>query len=175
MAACLGMTAATVIIIAILWVLSKRLDFAGTKMCCCVSGAKSSSSGGTKVKRSKTRVTVASDGVNGFFARASERARKLDRGEELAPEIVISFQDPSDMLRVLSAERVRLLRLAKERPLAVSELAGGLKRDTRAVSRDVDLLEEFGLLQSRYVPNPGHGKRRIVHSRASRFQLEAAI
>ena len=121
------------------------------------------------------RVKIVTDGVNGFFARAQERARKLDRGEKLEPEIVISFEDPADMLRVLSAERVRLLRLAKKRPMAVSELAGGLKRDTRAVSRDVDLLEEFGLLRSSYEPNPGHGKRRIVHSRASTYQLQAAI
>ena len=125
--------------------------------------------------RKSTKVKVVTDGVNGFFARARERARKLDRGEKLAPEIVISFEDPADMLRVLSAERVRLLRLAKKKPMAVSELAGGLKRDTRAVSRDVDLLEEFGLLRSSYEPNPGHGKRRIVHSRASTYQLQAAI
>ncbi len=122
-----------------------------------------------------TEVKVVTDGVNGFFARGRARARKLDRGEKLAPEIVISFEDPADMLRVLSAERVRLLRLAKKRPMAVSELAGGLKRDTRAVSRDVDLLEEFGLLRSTYEPNPGHGKRRIVHSRADTYQLQAAI
>lgn len=121
------------------------------------------------------KLKVVTDGANGFFARARERARKLDRGEKLAPEIVISFEDPADMLRVLSAERVRLLRLAKKRPMPVSELAGGLKRDTRAVSRDVDLLEEFGLLRSSYEPNPGHGKRRIVHSRASTYQLQAAI
>ena len=59
-------------------------------------------------------------------------------------------------MRVLSAERIRLLRFAKQKPMAVSELAGGLKRDKRAVSRDVDMLEEFGLLQSRYEINPGH-------------------
>jgi hypothetical protein len=36
-----------------------------------------------------------------------------------------------------------------------------LKRHLQAVSRDVDLLERFGLLRSREA-NPGHGKRRIV-------------
>jgi predicted transcriptional regulator len=125
------------------------------------------------MKRAKVKIGV--DTVDGFFARARERARKLDRGEELAPEIIISFEDPSDMMRVLSAERVRLLRLAKQGPIAVSELAGGLKRDTRAVSRDVDLLEGFGLLRSSYEANPGHGKRRIVHSCASQYHLQAAI
>ena len=45
----------------------------------------------------------------------------------------------------------------------------GLKRDTRAVGRDVDLLERFGLLRTRYEKNPGHGKRRIVESRAAKY------
>ena len=125
------------------------------------------------MKRAKVRIGV--DTVDGFFARARARSRKLDLGEKLVPEIVISFEDPADMLRVLSAERVRLLRLARKKPMAVSELAGGLNRDARAVSRDLDLLEHFGLLRSRYEANPGHGKRRIVQPLASRYQLEATI
>ena len=110
------------------------------------------------------KVRIAADGASGFFGRARERARKLDQGEELEPGVVVSFEDPADMMRILSAERIRLLRLAKQKPAAVSDLAGKLKRDTRAVSRDVDLLEEFGLLRSQYEANPGHGKRRIIHS-----------
>ena len=122
-----------------------------------------------------TKIRVTTDGVKGFFARARERARKLDRGKELAPEITISFEDPADMLRVLSAQRIRLLRAAQEKATAVSELAAGLGRDTRAVSRDVDLLERFGLLRSRYEKNPGHGKRRIIEPQAAKYQLEATI
>jgi len=125
------------------------------------------------MKSAKVRIGV--DSVDGFLARARERARKLDRGEKITPEIVISFEDPADMLRVLSAQRIRLLRLAKKKPMPVADLAGQLKRDTRAVSRDVDLLEEFGLLRSRYETNPGHGRRRIVDARASTYQLHAAI
>lgn len=79
------------------------------------------------------------------------------------------------MLRVLSAERVRLLRVARERAAPVSDLANDLNRDTRAVSRDVDLLESFGLLRTRYEKNPGHGRRRIVEPRAANYQLLAAI
>jgi len=113
--------------------------------------------------------------VKGFFTRAREHARKLDRGEAIMPEFVISFEDPNDMLRLLSAERVRLLTAAKKRPVSVSELASGLKRDARAVSRDVDLLESFGLLRTRYETNPGHGKRRIVQPRAEQYRLVANI
>jgi predicted transcriptional regulator len=124
-------------------------------------------------KNLKTRVTA--DGIGGFFARARDHARKLDRGEELAPEITISFEDPSDLMRVLSAQRIRLLKTAREKPAQITELAQTLNRDHRAVSRDVDLLERFGLLDSRYEKNPGHGKRRIVSSRSAKYQLVANI
>ena len=102
------------------------------------------------MKRS-TKVWVTADGAEGFFRRAREHARKLDRGEPIAPEITVTFEDVNDMLRVLSAEH------------------------TRAVSRDVDLLESFGLLRTRYEKNPGHGRRRIVEPCAANYKLVAAI
>ena len=122
----------------------------------------------------KGRTRVITDGVEGFFSRAREHARKLDRGEKLEPELVISFEDASEMMKVLSAERLRLLRASKA-ATPVSVLADTLKRNPRAVSRDIDLLESFGLLRTHYVPNPGHGRRRIVESSAKRYQLIASI
>ena len=49
------------------------------------------------------KVRITGDGVREFFDRAREHARKLDRGEELATEITVSFENASDMMRVLSA------------------------------------------------------------------------
>ena len=57
-----------------------------------------------------TKVRVTNDGVKGFFTRAREHARKLDRGEPIAPEFVVSFEDADDMLRgaaVAATESVR--------------------------------------------------------------------
>ena len=125
--------------------------------------------------KKKSRVSVTADGVEGFFRRAREHARRLDRGESVAPEITVTFESVADMLRVLSAERVRLLHAARRRATPISDLASGLDRDTRAVSRDVDLLESFGLLRTRYESNPGHGRHRIVEPRAARYQLTATI
>jgi len=125
--------------------------------------------------RKKAKFRVKNDGVKGFFARAREHARKLDRGERLAPEITISFENAADMMKILSPERVRVLRIAKEGAMSVSSLANGLRRDARAVSRDVNLLEQFGLLSTRYEVNPGHGRLRIVEPRAARYQLVATV
>jgi predicted transcriptional regulator len=130
------------------------------------------------MKMSKNvKVRVTNDGVKGFFDRAREHARKLDRNEKLAPEMTISFENPSDIILILSPQRVRVLEFAKKKRGAtpVSALASGLKRDTRAVSRDVELLEQFGLLRTRYEANPGHGRRRIVEPCAEKYQLIATV
>ena len=102
----------------------------------------------------RMKIRISNDGVKGFFDRAREHARKLDRGEELAPEMTISFENASDMMRILSPQRVRVLRVARQGAAPVSALASGLNRDTRAVSRDVDLLEQFGLLRTWYRRTP---------------------
>lgn len=125
--------------------------------------------------RKRVKVRIINDGAKGFFDRARERARKLDNSEKLAPELTISFESATDMMRILSPQRLRLLHVARTRPVPVSELANGLKRDTRAVTRDVDLLEQFGLIRSRYEVNPGHGKRRIVEPRAVKYELVATV
>jgi predicted transcriptional regulator len=117
----------------------------------------------------KTKVSLGTGSTEGFFGRVRERARKLDRGETLPPEIAITFEDPLDLLNVLTAERVRLLRRA------ISDLASTLRRDVRAVSRDVVLLEKAGLLRTRYQPNPGHGRIRIVEPVAREYRLTANL
>ena len=89
------------------------------------------------------RLTVATRSADSFFGRSLERALKLDRGERLVPEFRVAFEDLADLLRVLSA--VRVLR-------AVATL---LHRDRRAVSRDVQMLESFGLVTMREETNPG--------------------
>lgn len=125
---------------------------------------------------SKTvKVTVSTGSVDDCFDRARRHARALDRGERLESEITVTFEDVSDMLRVLSSERVRLLRKILEKPESISRLAIILKRAPRAVSRDVGILEDFGLLSTHFEKNPGHGRRKVVEPRADHFQLVADL
>src|ERR1017187_8432283 len=109
-----------------------------------------------RMKMKNVQVRVTNDGLKGFFGRAREHARKLDRGEKLAAEMTISFENPSDIMRILSPQRIRVLEFAKKRrgATAVSALARGLKSDTRARRSDAKLLEQFGLLRTRYEANP---------------------
>jgi predicted transcriptional regulator len=111
-----------------------------------------------------------------FFARTKEHAKKLDRGEKLAPEIRLIFEDPADLLRVLSLERLRVLRTIRtKKSPTISGLAMTLKRDRKAVSRDVKLLESFGLLRTRHESNPGHGVNTVVEPLAKKYHLTAIL
>ena len=179
---CSGTTIATVAITGILWEDRNCSDSAGTDRWPRGSTGKYKSFGEKKMKnvdkvskRMPRRVTVASGNVEAFMERSLERAGKLDRGERLPSEITMTFEDHSDLLRVLSAQRVRVLHAVRARPTPVSELAGTLRRDRKAVRRDVSLLESFGLVKTRDEPNPGHGRRRVVEPSAAKYQLVATI
>jgi predicted transcriptional regulator len=123
----------------------------------------------------KTKVTLTVSSTDEYFDRLRKRASALDRNEMLAPGITISFADPMELLAVLTSERVRLLSHVKVEAQQISALATGLKRDVRAVSRDVSVLENAGLLRTRYEVNPGHGRLKIVESVAQQFKLVADI
>jgi predicted transcriptional regulator len=123
----------------------------------------------------KNRINIATGSVSDFFDRVHGHAAKLDRGESLPPQITITFEDPVEMLGVLTSERVRLLRMAKTGARPISVLASSLKRDVRAVSRDVGRLERAGLLRTSYRVNPGHGKYKIVEPVAGEINLIASL
>jgi predicted transcriptional regulator len=113
--------------------------------------------------------------VDAFFERSLDRARKLDRGETLPAEMRLTFEDPSDLLRVLTAQRVRVLHAVRNKPSAVTDLAIVLKRDRTAVRRDVEILTSFGLVTTHEETNPGHGRRKIIEPLASKYELVATI
>ena len=126
-------------------------------------------------KKRSPRVTVSSGSAGAFIGRSLERARKMDRGEKLPSEMTMTFEDPADLVRVLSAERVRVIHAIRKKPAPVLELAATLRRDRKAVKRDVTLLEFFGLVNAREEINPSHGRKRIIEPRAAKYQLVATI
>jgi predicted transcriptional regulator len=54
--------------------------------------------------------------------------------------------------------------------MTVAELAAELGRDVRAVSRDLDKLEELEMLDNYFEPNPGHGRKRMVKSEFTEYE-----
>jgi predicted transcriptional regulator len=127
------------------------------------------------MKKTAKNLKVSTGTVEGFFERSLNRARKLDRGERLPMEIRLTFEDPADLLRVLTAQRVRVLDAVRRKPAPVSDLAIVLKRDRTAVKRDVRILTAFGLVKIHEETNPGHGRRKIVEPLASKCELVTTI
>jgi predicted transcriptional regulator len=130
------------------------------------------------MNKRKVKVIVSTGIVEEFFNRAHEDARKMDRGEQLPPEIRLTFEDPIEMLRALTVERMKVIKTVQKHHASkptVSKLAVMLKRDRKAVSRDVKVLESFGLLKTREQANPGHGIMKVVEPLAEKYQLTAII
>jgi len=121
------------------------------------------------------RLKINTDGFEGYAKRALNRAKKLDRGETIKPEITITFEDPLAMIEILTAERLRLVQKVRTKSVSISALAAALKRDPKSVRRDVLKLERAGVVRTRDQVNPGHGRVKIVEPVARECRLMAVI
>jgi predicted transcriptional regulator len=121
------------------------------------------------------RLKINTDGFEGYAKRALNRAKKLDRGETIKPEITITFEDPLAMIEILTAERLRLVQKVRTKSASISALAAALKRDPKSVRRDVLKLERAGVVRTRDQVNPGHGRVKIVEPVAREYRLMAVI
>jgi predicted transcriptional regulator len=110
-----------------------------------------------------------------FFERGRKHAQLADRGDPIPPSHVVSFEDIESLLSVLTAKRVLLLRQVSETPASISDLAAKLKRDRSAVTRDIQLLESFGILRVVEKPLPGHGRQKWIMPVAHDIQLTAQL
>lgn len=121
------------------------------------------------------KVKVFTDGFEGHIRRSLERVRKMEEGERLEAEKIITFADPLDMLECLTAQRIRLCQVARKKRLSISSLAEELGRNRGSVTRDVNKLKKFGLIRLREQVNPGHGVVQIVEPVAQKFDMRAAL
>jgi predicted transcriptional regulator len=121
----------------------------------------------------KTEIRV--EPAEAFFERGRKHARLADRGDPIPPSHVVSFEDIESLLSVLTAKRVLLLRQVSETPASISDLAAKLKRDRSAVTRDIQLLEGFGILRVVEKPLPGHGRQKWIMPVAHDIQLTAQL
>jgi len=121
------------------------------------------------------RVKVFTDGFEGHVGRSLERAAKMERGEKLEPEKIITFGDPMMMFGLMTAQRMRLFQTARRKRLSISALAAQLGRNRGSVTRDVNKLKQFGLVRLREEVNPGHGVVQIVEPIAKKIEMRATL
>ena len=121
------------------------------------------------------KLTVRTDGFEGWARRGHERAERLTRGEKIVAEKTINFESALEMRKVLTAERIRLLETTRKQAFSVTRLAAVLKRDPKSVRRDVLKLVRVGVLRTREEINPGHGRVKIVEPVAKRVEMRASF
>lgn len=110
-----------------------------------------------------------------FFRRGKTLARLADAGKLLPQERTVSFEDPAELLRLLTVSRLDVFRSVKDAPGSITVIAGRLHRDRSAVKRDVDQLAQAGLVTIETKILPGHGHMKEVRAAATRFRLEATV
>ena len=121
----------------------------------------------------KTEIRV--ERVDTFFERGRKLAKAADRGDAIPFSRVVAFEDVESLLQVLTEKRVLLLRQIKQTPTSISGLAKKLKRDRSAVTRDVQVLERFGVVEVTEKPLPGHGKQKWITPLAAEIRLTAVL
>ncbi|MBL8434646.1 MAG: MarR family transcriptional regulator, partial [Zoogloea sp.] len=101
--------------------------------------------------------------------------RAADRNEALPSESTTSFEDPADVVKLITTARLALLRAIKEMPGSITQIAERLRRDRSAVKRDVDELARAGLVTVSEKVLPGRGRMKEVRATAQRISLMAEV
>ena len=110
-----------------------------------------------------------------FFRHGIEIARLADGASPLPAERILSFEDPMDLLKLLTGGRLDVLRSVRQSPGSITAIAQRLHRDRSAVKRDVDQLVDIGMVTVESKVLPGHGRMKEVRATASQFRLEATV
>ena len=121
------------------------------------------------------RTEIRVERVDSFFERGRKLAKAADRGNAIPFSRVVAFENVESLLHVLTEKRVLLLRQVNQTPTSISLLAKNLKRDRSAVSRDVQVLERFGVIQVTEEPLPGHGRQKWIAPLAAEIHLTAVL
>lgn len=122
-----------------------------------------------------TTVTIRTGKVDDFFSRAREAALRADRGEPLEEKLTISFEDPDQMLMLLSGGRRRIMLEVMKRPQTVQELANVLKRSRATIAKEIRYLEEKGLLSRKKEQAEENGSEVFVEAVAPQIELVAML
>ena len=122
-----------------------------------------------------TKLIITTGNDEDFFKRGRRVAQVADQGETMPDEHVLSFEDPSDMMRLITEARLALFRAVKDEPGSITAIAERLHRDRSAVKRDVDILQAAGMVTVAEKVLPGHGRMREVRATAQRLSLQVEV
>lgn len=122
-----------------------------------------------------SRLTLQTGNEAEFFQRGRQLAAMADAGTPLPEESTLSFEDPAEITRLMTASRLALFRAVKEMPGSITQISERLHRDRSAVKRDIDEMAHAGILSIAEKTLPGHGRMKEIRATASRLRLMAEI
>jgi predicted transcriptional regulator len=122
-----------------------------------------------------TSVSIRTGHVEGFFSRARKAALKADLGENFEEKLTLSFEDPEEMLLLLSGGRRRIMLEVMKRPQTVQELASALNRNRATIVKEIRFLEEKGLLSRKKAQAKENGSETFVEAVAPKIELVAVL
>jgi len=105
---------------------------------------------------------IISSSKEDFFARGKKVALLADQKKSIPKQKIISFEHAKEMHAFLTNAKLNLIAAIRKNPNSISGLAKVLGRSRAAVNKDIQLLESIGIVKSKYVTNPGHGKHKII-------------
>jgi predicted transcriptional regulator len=73
-----------------------------------------------------TKLTINTAPEQDFFQRGRRLARSADRGGKLPDERIVSFEDPADMMQLVTAARLAVFRAVRDRPGSITEISARL-------------------------------------------------
>jgi predicted transcriptional regulator len=121
------------------------------------------------------KLTIMTGNAKDFFDRGKAFARKLDKGERVESECIISFEDPQELLELITTAKMNIFKTVKAEPGSIAEIARRLHRDRSAVTRDINKLVDAGLVSVEVMPFRGHGRMKVISATADTFQLTAQV
>lgn len=71
-----------------------------------------------------TQLTIKTGTEQDFFIRGRQLAGAADMGEPLPDECIVSFEDPVDLIKLITAARLSLFRVVKEMPGSITQISG---------------------------------------------------
>jgi predicted transcriptional regulator len=124
------------------------------------------------------KVAITQGTADDFFMRGKALAQRLDRRERVKAReeaATITFEEIGDLLHALSPARLELIQAVKSEPGSITSLARRLNRNRSAVTRDVELLRQLGILEVEDRPEPGHHRQKWVSPQAPVMKLEVLV
>lgn len=121
------------------------------------------------------KVTITTGTDSDFFVRGRLISRAADAGETLEEELILTFEDFEDLMKLVSPARLNLLRSVMKEPGTISDISERLNRSRRSVMRDVNALVLAGIVEASDKTNPGQGPAKVLSVKAQHISLRVDI